>query len=528
MGVMMSRPRTRLLAAALLGALLAAGADAKTLRLGTQADAGTMDPQAQNIQTTINLLSMIYEPLVTRDKTLAKEPLLAQSWSQPEPTVWRFKLRPAKFHDGSELSADDVAFTLERAQSPTSQFTGIVTGLKAKVVDPHTVDIITPRPDPLLLDKMTYVPIMSRSWAEKNGVSKPQDLKNNVESYAALHANGTGPYQLASRAPDSKTVLTRFAGYWGKTDGDIDEVDWMPIGSDPTRIAALVSGELDLVIDVPAQSVAQLAQNPDIKLKKVDEFRTIFFGFDLKNDALKYAETGGKNPFKDLRVRQAINLAVDRPAVVRTVMRGLASPTAQILAPNNVGYDAALDQGPAPDREAARKLLAEAGYPNGFSVTLDCPNDRYINDEQVCKTFVTMLAQIGIKANLNSMPRARYFPKVWSRDTSMFMMGFNSPYFDGMYALETMIMTPDDASGAGIYNYENLSDPALDKQITAARDELDPAKRADMIKALYGEITKEVLYVPLYNQVLVYAMRKNVDTPVRPDNWLDIRWVTMN
>ncbi len=525
---MMSRPIRSCLA--LLCCLLPlTAAEAKTLRIGAQADAGTMDPQAQNIQTTITLLSMIYEPMVTRDKALAKAPLLAESWSQPEPTIWRFRLRPnVSFQDGTKLTSADVVFTLKRAQDPTSQFSGIVAGLQAKAVDPLTVDIITPRPDPLLLDKMIYMPIMSQAWAEKNGAAVPQDLKQTQESYTALHANGTGPYQLKSRAPDSKTVLTRFAGYWGKTDGDIDEVDFMPIASDPTRIAALISGELDLVIDVPAQSVAQLEQDPDIKLKKVNEFRTIFFGFDLKNDTLKYGDAGGKNPFKDERVRQAINLAVDRGAIVRTVMRNLATPTDQILAPNNVGYDPALDQAPPPNRDAARKLLTEAGYPNGFTVTLDCPNDRYVNDEQVCKTFATMLAPIGIHVNLNSMPRAKYFPKVWERDTSMFMMGFNSPYFDGMYALETMIMSPDDKTGQGLYNYENYSNPDLDKRIVAARDELDPAKRVAMMKAIYGEITKDVLYVSLYNQVLVYAMRKNVDAPVRPDNWLDIRWVTMN
>ncbi|MCX7323354.1 MAG: ABC transporter substrate-binding protein [Hyphomicrobiales bacterium] len=527
----MLKPTWRGLAGIILstGLLVSSGpAWTKTLRIGAQADAGTMDPQAQNIQTTITLLSMIYEPLITRDKALNKAPALAESWTQTNPTTWRFKLRPGvKFHDGSALSSADVAFTILRAQGATSQFASYVAGLTVTPVDDLTFDIVSPRPDQLLPDKLLYVPIMSKLWSEKNNALTPQNLKDKQESYTALNANGTGPYRLASRAPDSKTVLQRVPQYWGPLDGDITEVVWTPIASDPTRVAALLSGELDIVIDVPAQDVARLQQNADLKIAKVDEFRTIFFGFDLKSDKLKYADTD-RNPFKDVRVRQAINLAVDRDAVVRTVMRGLASPTTQILAPGNVGYDPALDRTVTTNRERARQLLAEAGYPNGFGFTFDCPNDRYVNDEQVCKTMATMMSQIGLKPTLNAMPRARYFPKIWDRDTSMYMMGFNSPYFDGMYSLETMLMTRDDKKGEGIYNYSNVADPALDKEIAAARDEMDPRKREAMMKALYKKITDDVFFVSLYNQVLVYAMRKNVSTPVRPDNWLEIRWVTMN
>ena len=526
-GWTMRRLGITLLMAAVVGG--PAVASAKTLRIGVQADAGTMDPQAQNIQTTITLLSMVYESLVTRDNSLAKSPMLALRWSQTDPTTWRFILRPGvKFQDGSKFGSADVAFSIQRAQGITTQFSSFVAGLQTRIIDELTIDIVSPRPDPLLPDKLIYIAMMNRAWSEAHNALAPQDLTQKAEPYTAQHANGTGPYELISRAVDSRTVLARSRSYWGHMEGDIDEIVWLPIKNDPTRTAALLSGELDLLIDVPSQDAARLAQSPAITLAKVPEFRTVFFGFDLKNDKLKYGESGGRNPFKDRRVRQAVDLAIDRDLMVRNVMRGFASPTAQILAPNNVGYDPALDKGAEHNLPEARRLLAEAGFPAGFSVTLDCPNDRYINDELVCRTMATMLAQIGLKVDLDTMSRVKYFPKLWERDTSMFMMGFNSPFFDGMYALENLVMTRNDADGAGVLNYESFSDPAFDAAIAAARIEMDPSKRAAMLTKIYRIVTDEKLYVAVYNQLLVYAMRKGVSTPVRPDNWLEIRWVTMD
>ena len=508
--------------------LLAGAASADTLRIGAQADAGTMDPQAQNIQTTITVLSWIYEPLVTRDENMAKAPMLATAWEQTDDTTWRFTLRDGvTFADGAPFTADDVKFTIERSQAPSSQFSGYTAGLTVNVVDDLSVDVVTPKPDPLLPDRLANIPIMDKEWTEANGALTPQDLKSGEESYTALHANGTGPYVLESRAPDSKSVFTLRDDYWGEMADDIETIEFNPIASDPTRIAALLSGELDLVIDVPSQAVARLEASPGIKIEQVDEFRTIFFGFDLANDDPQYVEAEG-NPFKKKEVREAISYAVDRDAIVKTVMRGLASKTNQILAPKNNGYLAANDEAPAYDPEKAKELLAEAGYPDGFAFTLDCPNNRYINDEQVCRTLVTMLSRIGLDVTLNAMPRAQYFPKLWERDTSAFMMGFNSPFADGMYALETMLMSRNDDAGEGIYNYNQYANPELDAKIRSARDELDAAKRTALMEEIFTEITDEVLYVPLYNQVLVYAMKDTVTAPVRPDNWLEIRWVTMD
>ena len=532
----MSRPKTRrkpitLLAVAAAGALAVAGpAAAKTLRIGAQADAGTMDPHAQNIQTTISVISWMYEALVTRDKSLAKAPQLATGWELLGPNEWRFTLRPdVKFHDGSAFGADDVAMSIARAQADTSQYKGYVGNIaETRIVDDLTIDLVTAEPDPLLLDKLTQVFIMDKDWADANNVQRPQDLKKKEETYSVQNANGTGPYMLKTREPDARTVLTRNADYWGTLDGDIDEIVYQPISSDPTRIAALVSGELDLVTAIPSQNVAQLEANPDIKLAVTDEFRTLFFAFDVGSESLKHGDAGGKNPFSDRRVRRAVNLALDSEAIVRTVMRGYATATGQILAPGNVGHDAELDALSGYDPEAAKGLLAEAGYPDGFSFTLDCPNNRYINDEQICRAAAAMLAQVGLDVSLNLMPRAVYFgQRLWNRDSTMFLMGFNSPYFDGTYMAETMVMTTTEGS-EGIYNYSLNSDLELDAAIREARGTLDVEGRHKKLQAVFRTIKEDVLYAPLHHQVLVYAMKPNVGVKIRPDNWLEIRWVTMD
>lgn len=516
-------------AAALLAATLFSGpAEAATLRVGVQADAGTMDPQAQNIQTTLTLHSMVFDALVTRDRELKLAPGLATRWELVNPTTWRFHLRPnVRFHGGETFGADDVKFSIERAKAASSQFQIFVAKIKqVNVVDDLTVDLVTDGPDPLVPDKLTYIFMMDRGWAEQHNVREPQNLRTRQETHSALAANGTGPFILRTREPDSRTILERNGAYWAPMEGNVTRVEWRPIANDPTRISALLSRELDLVIDVPTQDVARLTRDSNIRVERTNEFRTIFFGFDLKNEQLKYGQAGGGNPFRDRRVREAVYRAIDVASIQRATMRGLATPTGQLLAPGNVGYDPALDARLPYDQAAARRLLQEAGVPQGFSFTLDCPNDRYVNDEQVCQAVTAMLNQVGFNVSLNLMPRARYFPKLWERDTSMFMMGFNSPYFDGMYALETLHMTRADPEG--IFNYSLYSNPEIDAMIRAARDETDLAKRAELMKAAWRRVTEERIYIPLYHQVLVWAMRTNVTAPLRPDNWLEIRWVKVN
>jgi peptide/nickel transport system substrate-binding protein len=516
------------LGVAVAALLLGTAVQAQTLRIGVEGDAGTMDPHAQIIQTAVTLQSMVYDTLVGRDRQMQLAPALATRWETADSRTWRFHLRPdVRFHDGARFTATDVEFSLRRAQSPTSQFQQFVATIRdIHVIDPLTIELVTARADLLLPDELTYVFMMSRAWADQHDVRQPQNLGDRQETFASLHADGTGPFILRTRVPDTRTVLERNPYYWGTIESNLERVEWVPVASGPTRIAALVSGELDILLDVPPQDVAWLSGLADLKVERTDELRNISFGFDFASDQLRTASPGIGNPFRDRRVREAIYRAIDITAIQRNAMRGLATPTGQLLAPGNVGYDPALDARLPYDPAGARRLLAEAGYPRGFAFTLDCPNDRYPNDEQVCRAVTTMLAQVGLDVTLEALPRGRYFAKVVARDTTMFMLGLNAPFRDGLYGLEVVYMTPDGAEGYA--NSGAYSDPALDEMIRAARTEIDPARREELLRAAWRRATAAIAYVPMYHQVLAWAMRRNVDTVLRADGWLEIRWTRVN
>ena len=516
-----------LIAAALFALALPAGA--ATLRWAAAGDISTMDPHANNEGFTNFYHDHIYESLVTRGKDLKVEACLAVSWQALSPTVTRFKLRPnVKFHDGTPFTADDVVFTFQRALSDTSNFKPYLAGVKeAKVVDNLTVDVITDGPAPVLLGQLTEVRIMSRAWATKHNVLKPQDYKNKEETYAVRNANGTGPYILRSRDADVKTVAVRNSNWWGKMEGNVDEMIYTPIKQDSTRMAALLSGEIDFVLDPPPQDIGRLKQDPKIKVLEGMENRTIFLGMDQWRDELQYSGVKGKNPFKDKRVREAMQAAIDVNALKSQVMRGLSVPTAVMYAPQVDGYPKELDKVKGPDRAKAKKLLAEAGYPNGFDVTLDCPNNRYVNDEKLCVAIAAMLAQVDVKVRVNAMPRANYFPKIQNLDTSFYMLGWGVPTFDSQYALQSLIRTRVEKTPNGDYNLGKYSNAKVDENIDKLTTEVDPKKRA----ALAVEASKihmdDVGHIPLHFQVIPWAMRSNVSVVHRADNKLMVKWVTV-
>ncbi|MEO8103926.1 MAG: ABC transporter substrate-binding protein [Betaproteobacteria bacterium] len=508
-------------------ALLATTVDARTFRWASAGDILTMDPHSQNEGLNNPMNDHVYESLLTRDKGMGLEPCLAVSWNQVDANTMRFKLRDkVTFHNGAPFSADDVVFSLYRAMDKKSDYKAYIEGIKeVKKIDNLTVDIISAGPNPTLLDQLTQVRVLNKAWATKFNVLQPTDFKAKEESYAVRNANGTGAYILKSREPDVKTVFVANSNWWGKRDGNADEVIYTPIKSDSTRVAALVSGEVDLILDPPVQDISKLKENKDLKVVEGNENRTIFVNFDQGRDELLYGSKG-KNPFKDLRVRQAMLLTIDVPALHKTVMRGLSLPTMSMIAPQVRGYSKDLEKRPAVDVEKAKKLMAEAGFANGFDVTFDCPNDRYKNDEKICTAIAGMLSKIGIRIKLNAMPKAAYFPKVQNADTSMYLYGWGVPTFDSLYSLQELIHTKG-AGADGAANYSGYSNAKVDALIDKLKTETDFKKRTELTREALLLNQADVGHIPLHHQVIPWAMRKNVSVVHTANNALYAKWVVI-
>jgi peptide/nickel transport system substrate-binding protein len=514
----------------LFAAALAVGAQAQTLRWSSQGDLQTLDPHSQNELLTNSINGQVYDTLVMRDKKLGLAPGLATEWTQVSPTLWRMKLRPnVKFHDGSPFTADDVVFSFQRASNIASNFRVYATAMgTARKVDDLTVEFQLKDFDPIFLQHATTIYIMNKAWAEKNNAAVPIDFKNKEEKYTNLHANGTGPYMLVSRQPDTKTVFKRNPNYWGgKLEGNVEEIVYTPIKNDATRTAALISGEIDFVLDPAPQDVARLRQTPGVKVIDGLENRIVFIGMDQQRDELLYSNVKGKNPFKDLRVRKALYYAIDIETLKRTVMRGQAIPTGVVM-PSPLGdyNDPDIEKRLPFDLAKARELMKEAGYPNGFEVQLDCPNNRYINDQSICEALSAMWAKLGMKVNVLAQPRATYFPKAEKQDVSMYMLGWGGAITDAETTFTPVLHSRGD-NGVGYYNYGGYKDAKLDQLIEASSKEPDGKKREQLIKAALHEHKDQVLNIPLHRQVIPWAARSNVDVVHRADNWLEVQWVKM-
>ncbi len=520
------KPTARLLALGLAATLTAFAAHAATLRVADQGDAISMDPHSLNETTQLTFDANMYEPLVGRDQDLKLIPMLATEWKQTSPTVWVFKLRKGvKFHDGTPFTADDVIFSFKRGDDEGSDmrgYTGPVASVKK--VDEHTVEITTKTPMPIFPDTITAFMVMSKKWCEANGATRPVDRRKGIENAASFRANGTGPYRLKSREPGVRTVLVRNFAYWGKIEGNVDEVIFTPIGNDATRVAALLSGEIDFMQPVPVQDVQRLSQNPNLKVLVGPELRTIFLGMDQKRDELLFSNVKGKNPFKDKRVRQAFYQAIDIEAIKNRIMRGAANPSALLIGPGIRGFSTDFKRLPH-DPEGAKKLLAEAGYPSGFEVKMNCPNDRYVNDGEICQAVAGMLARIGVKINLEAESKATYFGKILSRNTSFYMLGWTPSTYDAHNAMYNLMATPQ--GGQGQFNLGSYSNAKFDDLTTKVGSETDQAKRNAMIAEAMKIHADDIGTLPLHQQALAWGMRKNVELKQLADNTNPFRFVTV-
>ena len=516
-----------------LGLALCLPSGARHFRWASQGDAASLDPHAQNEGVTNQINNMVYERLLDFDKKMKLVPMLATSWENPEPNRWVFKLRQGvKFHDGTPFTADDVVFSFDRAKYTTASFKlyALESGT-ARKVDDYTVEFVTTAPNPVEPGMVSNIFIMSKAWCEKNKSLRPQDITNREETFAALNSNGTGPFILVAREPGVKTTHKRNPDWWGKKLGmfesNVDTVEYRPVANGATRNAALRSGELDFVLDPPVQDIASLKEDRAIKVWEGQETRVIFVGLDQGRDELLYSTVRGKNPFKDVRVRRALYQAVDIDLIKNRLMSGKAYPTGAVM-PSPLGTQMApeAEKRMPFDVAAAKKLMAEAGYPQGFEITLDCPNNRYINDERLCSALAAMWSKIDVKVRLNTMPRSTYFPKIEKLDTSMYLLGWGGSITDPE-TIFTPVWRNRGPQGVGYFNYGNYKDDALDAILAASSHEADTAKRNELIRQAYARQADQVHYIPLHRQVIPWAARTGVTVVHRPDNWLEVRWITM-
>jgi peptide/nickel transport system substrate-binding protein len=509
---------------------LGLAAHAQTLRFASQGDPQTMDPHSQNESFTNSVNNQVYEYLVHRDKQLNLVPGLATSWEQVGPLKWRFKLRSGvKFHDGSAFNADDVVYSINRAKEPTSQIAvyGNAVGTPNKI-DDLTVEFDLSKPNPIFLEHMNSLFIMDKEWSEKNNVTKPLDFKNKEEKFTGMNANGTGPFMLVKREPGIKTTWKRNPNYWGKIEGNVQEVVFTPVGNDATRSAALISGELDFILDPPPRDVARLRNTAGVKIIDGPENRVVFIGMDQFRDELQYSNVKGKNPFKDLRVRQALYHAVDIETMKNKLMSGQSFPTGGNT-PSPKGYfnDPKIEARFPFDLDKAKKLMAEAGYPNGFEVQLDCPNNRYIQDEEICIALAGMWQKIGVTVRVVAIPRVTYFPKLEKFDTSMYMLGWGGSITDAEVTLTPVLRNLQPTGGIGSYNYGRSTNAKFDDFAAKSSVETDPAKRKELILAALTEWKEQVHTIPLHRQVIPWAARSNVTASHRADNFFVWEWVTI-
>ena len=512
---MTSLIRNLLLSFATLVAL-AGPSQAASLRLALAAEVSSLDPHYLNIAPNVAFSSHLFDALVHVDHDGALIPGLATSWRPVDGTTWEIKLRPnVKFHDGSALTADDVVFSLDRPATLTNSpgpFTSYTRQIVGKqVVDPLTLRLKTSTPyGPLPLDLSTIF-IVSRKAAQNASTE-------DFNSGRALI--GTGPFRFASFRPGDSIEVTRNDHYWGGKPA-WEKVSFRMIASDASRLAALMAGDVDAMENVPTADLARLKSQPKLTLAQRTSWRTIFWHLDHSSKSARFiTDKAGKpleaNPLRDIRVRQALSRAINRQAVSERMMEGLAVPASNLVSPGILGYNNTLKP-ESFDPEGARKLLAEAGYPNGFALTLHGPKGRYVNDEKVVQAVAQFFSRIGIQAKVETMPVSVYFGRARRGEFSMAMLGWGT--LAGDFGLRTLVGTPNQETGWGSWNWGKYSNPAVDELVRGSLSSVDQAKRADFARQAAAVALKDYAVIPMHHQMATWAMRKGLRYTARIDEF---------
>lgn len=496
----------KLLTAAAVAALcvgVSASVQAKTLKMAYDADPVSLDPHEQLSGGTLQFSHMTFDPLVRWTKDLGFAPRLAESWERVDDKTMRFKLRSGvKFHSGNHMTALDVVWTFDRLKK-SPDFKGLFAPFEAMtVVDPLTVDLVTTEPYPLVLHQATYIFAMDSKFYtgfDANGKSKAAIVKHG-DAFASTHVSGTGPYTVTSREQGVKVTFKRFDSYWDKkSPGNVTDIVMTPIKEGPTRVAALLSGDVDFIAPVPPTDMNRIEKNANTNLVTMGGTRIITF-------QLNQARV---EEFKDKRVRQAIVHAINNDGIAKKIMKGFATPAAQQGPKGYAGYVDGLN--PRYDLKKAMALMKEAGLEGGFSVTMMAPNNRYVNDAKIAEAVASMLSKINIKVDLKTMPKAQYWPEFDKRSADMMMIGWHSDTEDSANFSEFLTMTPSTETGYGQYNSGNYSNTKLDDLILKSQSMTDPVERSKVLQNVEQILHDEAAFVPLHWQNLAWAARKGVN-----------------
>ena len=521
------------LAALVASAVIGSAADAKTFRYSTTGDILGLDPHANNEGPTNTMKSNVYGRLIHRLPDLSLEPDLATEWERIDDTTWRFKLREGvTFHNGNPFNADDVVFSYKRQIQDASEMSfALASVASVNKIDDYTIEIVTQGPDPILLLNMPNFYIVDQEFIEENNAFSVEKGAGNI-NFANTNANGTGPFKVTEWVQDNNVILEPFEDWWNqenRTD-NVTRAEFTPIANDATRVAALLSGEIDLIYPVPLQDIDRLNSDANVEVLQGPELRTIFLGFDQHRDELMDMPGSGKNPFKDVKVRKAFAHAIDTSAIQRVVMRGASTPTGLMVAPGINGFQEDMNSPYEHDPEQAKALLAEAGYADGFTVTLDCPNDRYVNDEAICTAVIPMLQRVGIDVSLNAQTKSLHFNKIGEAEdnnTSFFMLGWTPGSFDSLNPLQNLMTV--DGDGQGTWNCGRYSNADIEELADRIAVTVDETERNELIRKAFQIHQDDVGHIPLHQQALAWGIRADTVESViqRPFNDVDLRTVVM-
>ena len=487
---------------AVAGLLAVLPVHAKTLKLAYDADPVSLDIHEQLSGGTLQLSHMVCDPLLRWNQDLGFDPRVASSWERLNDTTVRFNLRQGVlFHSGREMTASDVSFTFERLKQ-SEDFKGIFANfVAANIVDDYTIDLVTDGPYPLVEHTATYIfPLDSEFYTgtDERGRDKGEIVKHG-DSFSSTNISCTGPFTVTSREQGVEVVFNRFADYWDTdSPGNVDQIVFTPIKEDPTRVAALLSGDIDFAAPIPPTDLDRIDSNDAVDLVTMSGTRIITFQLNQE-----------RNPaLADVRVRQAIVHAVNNAGIVEKIMKKFGTAAAQQSPKGYLGYNEALQ--PRYDLEKARMLMAEAGYADGFDATMMAPNNRYVNDAKIAEAVSGMLSKINIRVDLTTMPKAQYWPRFDERAADIMMIGWHSDTEDSANFSEFLTMTPDAETGYGQYNSGNYSNAEVDQLVLDSAKQTDGAKRAEMLQRVEQILHDEAAFVPLHWQDRAWAARKGV------------------